>query len=153
MVEKAELDGRGGLNPAWMESQFKDSDLRRATFDQGAVAWEYKCDGMEFGRHVRVVMRHGIVASQGHGAAIAQAMHSQAAFTDPSLDFIREFISRTGEPIVEGVQPPPSSERFTADTTCDTSSSSSALQCRLHHTFGREWLFGSNVPSTMQARH
>jgi len=84
MVERAAAEGRGGLNANWMRDQFQNRNLRRATFDGGAVAWEYKFDGTEFGRHVRVVKRHGIVADAGppgRGVAMAHAVHAAAGAT------------------------------------------------------------------------
>jgi len=105
MVQRAAADGRGGLNAGWMDRQFQNPKLRRAAFDGGAAAWEYKFDGKEFDRHVRVVMRHGIVADAGppgRGVAMAHAVHAAAGAT-------------AVRPGAGGYNPPPRNGGLTAD--------------------------------------
>lgn len=81
MVGRAAGEGRGGLGSDWMADQIQNPNLRRAVFEHGAAAWKYLFYGEEFGMHVRIVKRHGIVADAGYGQGVAHAVHAAAACT------------------------------------------------------------------------
>merc|ERR1712178_411275 len=82
-IERAEAEGRSGLNPEYAQQEVQDSDNEVLAFENGVIAWRYNGEVDYEGKRIRIVLRKVVVADSGHGRDIVNRMEHACLAADP----------------------------------------------------------------------